>query len=92
MINGQVVGNRGVVNCPTVMSDPMRKYFPQYWGEVPSYVYDPTDRLSALDKDGVDGEVLFPNDPVQSGTFFQGNADFELDCVRAYNDAIGGVA
>jgi predicted TIM-barrel fold metal-dependent hydrolase len=88
MINGQVVGNRGVVNCPTVMSDPMRKYFPQYWGEVPSYVYDPTDRLSALDQDGVDGEVLFPNDPVQSGTFFQGNADFELDCVRAYNDAI----
>jgi len=88
MINGQVVGNRGVVNCPTVMNDPMRKYFPQYWGEVPSYVYDPTDRLSALDKDGVDGEVLFPNDPVQSGTFFQGNADFELDCVRAYNDAL----
>jgi len=88
MINGQVVGNRGVVNCPTVMNDPMRKYFPQYWGEVPSYVYDPTDRLSALDQDGVDGEVLFPNDPVQSGTFFQGNAEFELDCVRAYNDAI----
>jgi predicted TIM-barrel fold metal-dependent hydrolase len=88
VINGQVVGNRGVVNCPTVMSDPMRKYFPQYWDEVPSYVYDPTDRLTALDNDGVDGEVLFPNDPVQSGTFFQGNAEFELDCVRAYNDAI----
>jgi predicted TIM-barrel fold metal-dependent hydrolase len=70
------------------MNDPMRKYFPQYWGEVPSYVYDPTDRLSALDQDGVDGEVLFPNDPVQIGTFFQGNADFELDCVRAYNDAL----
>ncbi len=88
LVNGQVVGNRGVVNCPTVMADPMRKYFPQHWDEVPSYVYNPADRLGALDQDGVDGEVLFPKDPVQSGTFFQGNAEFELDCVRAYNDAI----
>jgi len=88
VVNGQVVGNRGVVNCPTVMADPMRKYFPQHWDEVPSYVYNPADRLGALDQDGVDGEVLFPNDPVQSATFFQGNAAFELDCVRAYNDAI----
>lgn len=86
--HGQVVGNRGVVNCPTVMNDPMRKYFPQHWDEVPSYVYNPADRLSALDKDGVDAEVLFPNDPVQSGCFFQGNAEFELDCVRAYNDTL----
>ena len=88
VVNGQVVGNRGVVNCPTVMNDPMRKYFPQHWDEVPSYVYNPVDRLSALDKDGVDAEVLFPNDPVQSGCFFQGNAEFELDCVRAYNDTL----
>jgi predicted TIM-barrel fold metal-dependent hydrolase len=88
LVNGQVVGNRGVVNCPTVMADPMRKYFPQHWDEVPSYVYNPADRLSALDQDGVDGEVLFPNDPVQSGTFFQGSAEFELDCVRAYNDTL----
>jgi uncharacterized protein len=88
VVHGQVVGNRGVVNCPTVMADPMRKYFPQHWDEVPSYVYNPADRLSALDKDGVDAEVLFPNDPVQSGCFFQGNAEFELDCVRAYNDTL----
>jgi uncharacterized protein len=88
VVNGQIVGNRGVVNCPTVMADPMRKYFPQHWDEVPSCVYNPVDRLGALDKDGVDGEVLFPNDPVQSGTFFQGSAEFELDCVRAYNDTL----
>jgi len=88
VVHGQVVGNRGVVNCPTVMDDPMRKYFPQHWDEVPSYVYNPTDRLWALDKDGVDAEVLFPNDPVQSATFFQGNGEFELDCVRAYNDTL----
>jgi len=88
VVNGQMVGNRGVVNCPTVMNDPMRKYFPQHWDEVPSYVYNPVDRLGALDKDGIDAEILFPNDPVQSGCFFQGSAEFELDCVRAYNDAL----
>jgi predicted TIM-barrel fold metal-dependent hydrolase len=89
-VNGVLVGNRGVVNCPTVMDDPMRKYFPQTWDEVPARVYDPAERLKALDEDGVDGEVLFPNDPVQSATMMQGeDAAFELDCVRAYNDAIG---
>jgi predicted TIM-barrel fold metal-dependent hydrolase len=30
--------------------------------------------------------VLFPNGP--GGTFFYGDAEFELDCVRAYNDAL----
>jgi predicted TIM-barrel fold metal-dependent hydrolase len=88
-VNGELIGNRGVCNCPTVMDDPMRKYFPQRWDEVPAIVYDPVERLKALDQDGMDGEVLFPNDPVQGGTFFQGrDAAFELDCVRAYNDAI----
>ena len=77
-VNGKVVGERGTVNCPTVMGDPMRKTFPQRWDEVPPIVYDPVERLKALDDDGVDGEVLFPNDPVQSGTFFQGDAEFEL--------------
>ena len=84
-VNGKIEGDRGVSNCPTVMNDPNRKYFPQRWEEVPSYVYDPKDRTWALDNDGVDAEVLFPNDPVQSATCFQGDAEFELDCVRAYN-------
>ena len=88
VVNGEFVGNRGACNSPAVMDDPMRKYFPQRWEEVPKYVYDPAARLQALDRDGVDGEVLFPNDPVQSTTFFQGDAAFELDCVRAYNDAL----
>jgi predicted TIM-barrel fold metal-dependent hydrolase len=88
VVHGQFVGDRGVCNAPAVMDDPMRKYFPQRWEEVPRYVYDPAERLKALDRDGIDGEVLFPNDPVQSTTFFQGNAEFELDCVRAYNDAL----
>ena len=87
-VNGKVVGERGTVNCPTAMGDPDRKTFPQRWEEVPSFVYDPVERLKALDRDGIDGEVLFPNDPVQSSTFFQGDADFELACVQAYNDGL----
>jgi predicted TIM-barrel fold metal-dependent hydrolase len=70
------------------MGDPLRKTFPQRWEEVPKFVYDPAERLKALDRDGVDGEVLFPNDPVQSATFFQGDAEFELACVQAYNDGL----
>lgn len=88
MVNGQVVGNRGVSNCPTVMNDPMRKTFPQRWDEVPPIVYDPVERLKALDRDRIDAEVLFPNDPVQSVAFLQGDAEFELDCIRAYNDGL----
>lgn len=89
LVNGQVVGERGVVNCPTVMDDPMRKTFPQRWEEVPRKVYNPMTRLEALDGDGVDGEILFPNDPVQGATFFQGDdPEYELACVQAYNDAM----
>jgi predicted TIM-barrel fold metal-dependent hydrolase len=88
-VHGKVVGDRGVVNCPTVMADPLRKTFPQHWEEVPDKVYDPIKRLAALDSDGIDGEVLFPNDPVQGLTFFQGDdPEFELACVQAYNDAL----
>src|SRR5207249_10464863 len=76
---------------PTVMNDPIRKTFPQRWDEVPAIVYDPAARLKAMDSDRVDAEVLFPNDPVQSTAFFQGNdPEFELACVQACNDALAG--
>ncbi len=88
-VNGKPVGLRGVSNCPTVMGDDTRKTFPQHWDEVPAIVYDPAARLTALDRDGIDAEVLFPNDPVQNSAFFQGDAEFELDCIRAYNDWLG---
>ena len=76
-INGEVVGNRGVMNCPTAMQDPKwgeagarRKYFPQRWSDAPITVYNPTERLKALDLDGVDAEVLFPTDPIQGASFY----------------------
>ncbi|HEX6512303.1 MAG TPA: amidohydrolase family protein [Chloroflexota bacterium] len=87
-VNGQISTPRGVINAPIVMEDPTHKTFPQRWEDIPSCVYDPLQRLAALDRDGVDAEVLFPNDPVQGATFFQLDAEFELECVRAYNDAL----
>jgi len=83
MVNGEIQGGN-VCNCPTAMKE--RSYYPQRWEEVPLEVYDPARRLEALDRDRVDGEVLFPNGP--GGTFFYGDPEFELDCVRTYNDAL----
>ena len=83
VVNGEIQGSN-VCNCPTAMPD--RSYYPQRWEEVPAEVYEPGQRLKALDRDRVDAEVLFPNGP--GGTFFYDDADFELACVRAYNDAL----
>ena len=83
IVNGEIQGGN-VCNCPTAMEK--RSYYPQRWREVPLEVYDPASRLKALDRDQVDAEVLFPNGP--GGTFFYDDAEFELACVRAYNDAL----
>ena len=83
LVHEEIQGGN-VCNCPTAMTD--RGYYPQRWEEVPREVYDPAERLLALDRDRVDAEVLFPNGP--GGTFFYHDAEFELDCVRAYNDAL----
>jgi predicted TIM-barrel fold metal-dependent hydrolase len=42
--------------------------------------------LKALDADGVDAEVLVPNDPASFHQYE--DAEFELECVRAYNDSV----
>ena len=65
IVNGEIQGGN-VCNCPTAMNE--RGYYPQRWEEVPRAVYEPVERLKALDRDRVDGEVLFPNGP--GGTFF----------------------
>jgi predicted TIM-barrel fold metal-dependent hydrolase len=88
VINGQIIERRGVSNCPAAMGDESRNRHPQRWEDVPPAAYDPIARLSMLDADGVDAEVLFPNPPVQSASFLQWDAEFELDCVKAHNDAM----
>ena len=44
--------------------------------------------MKALDEDRVDGEVLYPNGPVSNFAFLQADAEFELACVQAHNDAL----
>ena len=75
-----------VCNCPAVMGEPF-PIWPERWEEVPRIAYDPKERLKALDIDRVDAEVLFPNPPGGSFSEF-GDAEFERDVVRAYNDAL----
>jgi len=77
-IAGKVIDNRSPANCPAMWNDPRRLKGPQRWEEVPKGVYDPAERLKMLDSDGVDGEALFPNQPVQSVPFLQSDAEFEL--------------
>src|SRR5438874_394277 len=87
-IHGESAGGWGVVNCPAVMEspNPELKIFPQRWADVPAKVWDPLERLEALDDDGIDAEILFPNDPGR-GQFFRYGEEFELACVEAHNDA-----
>ncbi len=75
-----------VCNCPAVMGDPFPTW-PAVWEEVPRNVYDPKERLKALDIDRVDAEVLFPNPP--GGSYYEfGDVEFEFAVVQAYNDAL----
>src|SRR5215211_5091631 len=77
---------RDLCNCPAFMGEPFPRY-PKRWEEVPRMAYDPQERLKALDIDGVDAEVLFPNPP--GGEFHRfGDVEFELATVQAYNDAL----
>jgi predicted TIM-barrel fold metal-dependent hydrolase len=88
-VDGRVQGG-GVVNCPAVMHE--RQYYPKRWEEVPPKVYDPAERTRALDEDGIDAKVLFPNTPVQGLSFAFGDPEYEVACVEAYNDALGAWA
>jgi len=70
------------------MPDPAAHVYPQRWGEVPRRAYDPFERIEALDTDGVDAEVLYANDPARSAFYQFRDPEFEVACVRAYNDAL----
>lgn len=75
-----------VGNCPVLMGPPFPTY-PKHYAEIPASYHNPKARLAALDADGVDAEVLFPNPP--GGTFYEpGDAEYELEVVRVYNDIL----
>jgi predicted TIM-barrel fold metal-dependent hydrolase len=61
---------------------------PFRWDEVPPAAYLPAERLKAMDADGIDCSVLYPNAAGLAGETFGRLSDPELElaCVQAYND------
>ncbi len=61
---------------------------PQTWSEVPAASYDPSARLAAMDRDGIDVQVLYPSAAGIGGEVLGALEDpaLELAAVRAYND------
>ena len=49
-----------VANCPALMGEPFPTY-PKLYEQIPKAYHDPQARMAMLDADGVDAEVLFPN-------------------------------
>jgi predicted TIM-barrel fold metal-dependent hydrolase len=85
-VDGREVPLNGVADCGAAMAE--RTNNPQHWSEVPAVVYDPKERLKAMDAAGIDYAVLYPTIAGVGGQTFGGieDSEFELACVQAYND------
>ena len=61
---------------------------PDTFADIHPAMYDPTERLAFLDREGIDAQVLYPNvGGFGNGYFLQlGDRAFVMECVRAYND------
>src|SRR5437867_2060001 len=86
VLDGTPLNLPGVALAAAVMPDRTRE--PQRWAEVPRAVYEPAERLKAMDVDGVDVSVLYPTVAGIAGETFARLPDAELEraCVEAYND------
>jgi len=86
VVDGKPLGLDGIATAGAVL--PKRTDEPQRWSDVPREVYEPGERLKAMDRDGVDYSVLYPTVAGVAGESFGRIADPELEqaCVQAYND------
>ena len=86
VVDGQPIALTGVAGSNAANSDRARE--PTRWEDVPPMVYSAPERLRALDMDGIDYSVLYPNVSGVAGDVFGKLADagLELACVQAYND------
>jgi predicted TIM-barrel fold metal-dependent hydrolase len=86
LVDGKPVELAGVALAGAAMPDRARE--PQRWDDVPGVVYKPSERLTAMDVDGVDYSVLYPSVSGVAGETFGRIEDPELElaCVQAYND------
>lgn len=86
VIDGQTKKTRALASTGALNSNRFSE--PQTWIEVPAASYDPGSRLSAMDQDGVDLQVLYPLAAGISGEAFGAieNPGLEIACCSAYND------
>ncbi len=86
VIDGQRISLPGVAVAGALMPD--RAHEPKRWDEVPRMAFSASDRLKAMDLDGVDYSVLYPTVAGLAGERFGilEDGDLELACVQAYND------
>jgi predicted TIM-barrel fold metal-dependent hydrolase len=86
LIDGREIAMDGVADCGAAMAQ--RTENPRRWADVPVAVYDPQERLKAMDAAGIDYAVLYPTVAGMGGQNFGRIEDsaLELACVQAYND------
>lgn len=86
VVDGQALQLAGVGSAGALMDD--RNRMPQRWEEVPAAAYRPSERLRAMNADGVAYSALYPTVAGSSGENFGRLTDpaLELACVQAYND------
>ncbi len=86
LVDGQRLPLKGIAAVGAAMGDRGRE--PQRWEEVPKIASVASERLKAMDADGVDYSVLYPTVAGLAGETFGRITDPELElaCVQAYND------
>ena len=86
LVDGRELPMQGIGPVGATMAD--RTQEPQRWEDVPKVTYIATERLKAMNADGVDCSVLYPTVAGHSGETFGRltDAELELACVQAYND------
>jgi predicted TIM-barrel fold metal-dependent hydrolase len=86
VLDGTALPLAGIGICGALMEN--RTRVPHCWDEVPRAAYVPSERLTAMDADGVAYSVLYPTVAGSSGEHFGRlkDPDLELACVEAYND------
>jgi predicted TIM-barrel fold metal-dependent hydrolase len=82
-IDGKRVGMVSVNGAMPDRTDP-----PKTWDEVPAIAYVPSERIKAMDADGVDVHTLHPNFTQTMMNDPDYPAELRLDIMRAYNDFI----
>jgi uncharacterized protein len=67
---------------------PDRTHAPRTWDEVPAIAYVPSERIKAMDEDGVDVHTLHPNFTQTMMNDPSLSVDLRRDIMHAYNDFI----